>query len=77
MVDALGVFVPYSQTLSSDAAFDAYHKVHESGSHHARVYASKRSAEHLRSGPATDLTANPRSPARASETLPWSGTRTT
>ncbi len=44
MVDALGVFVPYSQTLSSDAAFDAYHKVHESGSRHARVYAGKSGA---------------------------------
>ena len=44
MVDALGVFVPYSQTLLSDAAFDAYHKGHESGSRHAGAYAGKSGA---------------------------------
>src|ERR687890_1435106 len=31
MVDALRVFVPYSQTLLSDMAFDAYYKGHEAG----------------------------------------------
>jgi hypothetical protein len=40
-VDALRVFVPYSQTLLCDAAFDAYYKGHESGSRHAWACAGK------------------------------------
>ena len=35
MIDALRVFVPYSQTLLTDIAFDAYYKGHEAGSRHA------------------------------------------
>jgi hypothetical protein len=35
MVDAFRVFVPYSQTLSSNMVLDAYYKGHESGSRHA------------------------------------------
>jgi len=42
MVDALRVFVPYSQTLLSNVAFDAYYKGHESGSRHAWAYAGKK-----------------------------------
>ena len=41
MVDALRVFVPYSQTLLSDMAFDAYYKGHEAGSRHAWAYAGE------------------------------------
>ena len=41
MIDALRVFVPYSQTLLSEVAFDAYYKGHESGSRHAWAYAGK------------------------------------
>jgi hypothetical protein len=44
MIDALRVFVPYSQTLLSDIAFDAYFKGHESGSRHAWAYAGKGGA---------------------------------
>jgi hypothetical protein len=44
MVDALRVFVPYSQTLLTDIAFDAYYKGHESGSRHAWAYAGKGGA---------------------------------
>jgi hypothetical protein len=44
MIDALRVFVPYSQTLLSDIAFDAYFKGHESGSRHAWAYAGKSGA---------------------------------
>jgi hypothetical protein len=41
MVDAFRVFVPYSQTLLSNTAMDAYYKDHESGSRHAWGYAGK------------------------------------
>ena len=41
MVDAFRVFVPYSQTLSSNMVLDAYYKGHESGSRHAWAYAGK------------------------------------
>jgi hypothetical protein len=41
MVDALRVFVPYSQTLLSNAALDAYFKGHEAGNRHAWAYAGK------------------------------------
>src|SRR5215213_5313474 len=41
LIDAFRVFVPYSQTLLSNMAFDAYHKGHESGSRHAWAYAGK------------------------------------
>jgi hypothetical protein len=41
MVDALRVFVPYSQTLLSNIAFDAYFKGHEAGSRHAWAHAGK------------------------------------
>lgn len=41
MVDAFRVFVPYSQTLLSNTAMDAYYKGHESGSRHAWGYAGK------------------------------------
>jgi hypothetical protein len=44
MVDALRVFVPYSQTLLSNMAFDAYYKGHESGSRHALAHAGKSGA---------------------------------
>jgi hypothetical protein len=44
MIDAFRVFVPYSQTLLSDIAFDAYFKGHESGSRHAWAYAGKGGA---------------------------------
>ena len=42
MIDALRVFVPYSQTLLSNVALDAYYKGHESGSRHAWAYAGKK-----------------------------------
>jgi len=41
MVDAFRVFVPYSQTLSSNMVLEAYYKGHESGSRHAWAYAGK------------------------------------
>jgi hypothetical protein len=41
MIDAFRVFVPYSQTLLSHIAFDAYYRGHESGSRHAWAYAGK------------------------------------
>ena len=41
MIDAIRVFVPYSQTLLSDASLGAYYKGHESGSRHAWAYAGK------------------------------------
>jgi hypothetical protein len=41
MIDALRVFVPYSQTLLSDVTLDAYFKGHEAGSRHAWAYAGK------------------------------------
>jgi hypothetical protein len=41
MVDAFREMVPYSQTLSSNIAFDAYFNGHKSGSHHAWSYAGK------------------------------------
>ncbi|MBA3492200.1 MAG: hypothetical protein H0T55_09030 [Rubrobacteraceae bacterium] len=41
MVDAFRVFVPYSQALSSNTAFDAYFTGHESGSRHAWAHAGK------------------------------------
>jgi hypothetical protein len=44
MIDAFRVFVPYSQTLLSNIAFDAYFKGHESGSRHAWTYAGKSGA---------------------------------
>src|SRR4051812_14116541 len=44
MIDAFRVFVPYSQTLSSNIALDAYYKGHESGSRHAWAYSGKGGA---------------------------------
>jgi hypothetical protein len=44
MIDAFRVFVPYSQTLSSNMVLDAYYKGHESGSRHAWAYAGKGGA---------------------------------
>ena len=44
MVDAFRVFVPYSQTLSSNMALDAYYKGLEGGSRHAWAYAGKSGA---------------------------------
>jgi len=44
MVDAFRVFVPYSQTLSSNIALDAYYKGHEAGSRHAWAYSGKGGA---------------------------------
>ena len=44
MVDAFRVFVPYSQTLLSNMALDAYYKGHEAGSRHAWAYAGKSGA---------------------------------
>ena len=44
MVDAFRVFVPYSQTLSSNMVLNAYYKGHESGSRHAWAYAGKSGA---------------------------------
>jgi hypothetical protein len=44
MVDAFRVFVPYSQTLSSNMVLDAYYKGHEGGSRHAWAYAGKSGA---------------------------------
>jgi hypothetical protein len=44
MIDALRVFVPYSQTLLSEIALDAYYRGHESGSRHAWAYAGKGGA---------------------------------
>jgi hypothetical protein len=44
MVDALRVFVPYSQTLLTDISLDAYYRGHESGSRHAWAYAGKDGA---------------------------------
>ena len=44
MIDAFRVFVPYSQTLSSNIALDAYYKGHEGGSRHAWAYAGKGGA---------------------------------
>jgi hypothetical protein len=41
MIDAFRVFMPYSQTLTSNIAFDAYFTGHESGSRHAWSYAGK------------------------------------
>jgi hypothetical protein len=41
MIDAIRVFVPYFQTLSSNMVLDAYYKGHESGSRHAWAYAGK------------------------------------
>jgi hypothetical protein len=44
MIDAFRVFVPYSQTLLSNVALDAYYKGHEGGSRHAWAYAGKSGA---------------------------------
>jgi hypothetical protein len=44
MIDALRIFVPYSQTLNTNLAFDAYFKGHEAGSRHAWAYAGKSGA---------------------------------
>jgi hypothetical protein len=44
MIDAFRVFVPYSQTLSSNMVLDAYYKGHESGSRHAWAHAGKGGA---------------------------------
>ena len=41
MIDAFRVFVPYSQTLLSNLALEAYYRGHESGSRHAWAYAGK------------------------------------
>jgi hypothetical protein len=41
MIDALRVFVPYSQALLSNVTLDAYFKGHEAGSRHAWAYAGK------------------------------------
>ena len=41
MIDALRVFVPYSQSLWVDTTLEAYYKGHESGSRHAWAYAGK------------------------------------
>jgi hypothetical protein len=41
MVDALRVFVPYSQTLLSNTTLGAYYEGHEAGSRHAWAYAGK------------------------------------
>ncbi len=41
MVDAFREIIPYSQSLLSNIAFDAYFDGHESGSRHAWVYAGK------------------------------------
>ena len=57
MVDAFRVFVPYSQTLLSNTAMDAYFKGHESGSRHAWAHAGKSGAPPawLEDGPEGDL----------------------
>ena len=44
MIDAFRVFVPYSQTLLSNVALDAYYKGHESGSRHAWAHAGRGGA---------------------------------
>ena len=44
MIDALRVFVPYCQTLLTDASLGAYYRGHESGSRHAWAYAGKSGA---------------------------------
>jgi hypothetical protein len=44
MIDAFRVFVPYSQTLSSNMVLDAYYKGHEAGSRHSWAYAGKSGA---------------------------------
>ena len=44
MIDAFRVFVPYSQTLLTDASLGAYYRGHESGSRHAWAYAGKGGA---------------------------------
>jgi hypothetical protein len=44
MIDAFGVFVPYSQTLLSNMALEAYHRGHEAGSRHAWAHAGKGGA---------------------------------
>lgn len=44
MIDALRVFVPYSQTLLSDVTLDAYLKGHEAGSRRAWADAGKNGA---------------------------------
>jgi hypothetical protein len=44
MIDAFRVFVPYSNTLTSNIALDAYHRGHESGSRHAWAHAGKGGA---------------------------------
>jgi hypothetical protein len=41
MVDAFRVFVPYSQTLTSNMVLEAYYRGHESGGRHAWAYAGK------------------------------------
>ena len=56
MIDALSVFVPYSQTLLSDISLSAYYRGHESGSRHAWAYAGKSGGP--RRGQRTDRTAN-------------------
>ena len=44
MVDAFRVFVPYSQTLSTNMVLEAYYKGHEGGSRHAWAHAGKGGA---------------------------------
>ena len=41
LVDAFREIIPYSQSLLSNTAFDAYFTGHESGSRHAWAYAGK------------------------------------
>jgi hypothetical protein len=67
MIDAFREFVPYSQTLSHNIAFDAYFTGHESGSRHAWGLLAWR--EGRRSGPMMDLTARSWSQTRARGTL--------
>ena len=44
MIDAFRIFVPYSQTLLTDASLGAYYRGHEAGSRHAWAYAGKGGA---------------------------------
>ena len=74
MIDALRVFVPYSQTLFTDMSLDACLKGHESGSRHAWAYVGKIGAP--RRGPTTGRMANSWSPTSTSRMPQWSGTRT-
>src|SRR5215211_1371062 len=44
MIGAFRIFVPYSQTLLTDASLGAYYRGHEAGSRHAWAYAGKGGA---------------------------------